>query len=300
MQLKQLQSFVTVARTKNMAQTAEVLNYSHSTIYAHLESLEKEFNTKLYVRTSHGIELTDKGRKLLSYAKKFMLLYDETYSALSEARQSTLRIGASESGDVCFMHELLREFVRREPQAEIEYVKMTTDVSISKLLSGTCDVSFICEFDFQPEDLYTQYLGTIPLIFVCSPLTARSSHSEEDAALPTLLGTMKMPVAKKMLASVGLRFNDCFSSLLNIGDLDTIRQMLYYNRGIALLPTIYVEADLAAGELIRVPQLPQELYLDAHVVTASKSRIGSYTGKLIQLAFELFNPQHLTSSHRIF
>ena len=153
MQLKQLQSFVTVARTKNMAQTAEVLNYSHSTIYAHLESLEKEFNTKLYVRTSHGIELTDKGRKLLSYAKKFMLLYDETYSALSEARQSTLRIGASESGDVCFMHELLREFVRREPQAEIEYVKMTTDVSISKLLSGTCDVSFICEFDFQPEDL---------------------------------------------------------------------------------------------------------------------------------------------------
>lgn len=300
MQLKQLQSFVTVARTKNMAQTAEVLNYSHSTIYAHLESLEKEFNTKLYVRTSHGIELTDKGRKLLSYAKKFMLLYDETYSALSEARQSTLRIGASESSDVCFMHDLLREFVRREPQAEIEYVKMTTDVSVSKLLSGTCDVSIICEFDFQPKDLYAQYLGTMPLIFVCSPLMARSSHSEEDAALPILLGTMKMPVAKKMLASVGLRFNDCFSSLLNIGDLDTIRQMLYYNRGIALLPTIYVEADLAAGKLIRVPQLPQELYLDAHVVTASKSRIGSYTGKLIQLAFELFNPQHLTSSHRIF
>lgn len=41
MHIKQLVSFVTVARTKNMAQTALALNYSHSTIFGHLESLEK-------------------------------------------------------------------------------------------------------------------------------------------------------------------------------------------------------------------------------------------------------------------
>ena len=61
MQIKQLVSFVTVARTKNMAQTAQALNYSHSTIFGHLESLEKEYNTKLYCRTPRGIELTPKG-----------------------------------------------------------------------------------------------------------------------------------------------------------------------------------------------------------------------------------------------
>lgn len=62
MHIKQLVSFVTVARTKNMAQTALALNYSHSTIFGHLESLEKEYSTKLYCRTSHGIELTPEGR----------------------------------------------------------------------------------------------------------------------------------------------------------------------------------------------------------------------------------------------
>lgn len=69
MHIKQLVSFVTVARTKNMAQTALALNYSHSTIFGHLESLEKEYSTKLYCRTSHGIELTPKGELLLEYAK---------------------------------------------------------------------------------------------------------------------------------------------------------------------------------------------------------------------------------------
>ena len=42
MHIKQLISFVTVARNKNMAQTALALNYSHSTIFGHLEALEKE------------------------------------------------------------------------------------------------------------------------------------------------------------------------------------------------------------------------------------------------------------------
>ena len=55
MQIKQLISFLTVARTKNMAQTALALNYSHSTIFGHLELLEKEYGVKLYLRTSHGI-----------------------------------------------------------------------------------------------------------------------------------------------------------------------------------------------------------------------------------------------------
>lgn len=296
MQLKQLKSFVTVARTKNMAQTAEALNYSHSTIYSHLESLEREFNTKLYIRTSHGIELTEKGVSLVSYAKKFIRLYDETYAALSEVKQTTLRIGSSESGDVCFMHDLLREFIRREPQAEIEYTKMTTDVSISKLLSGTCDVSFICEFAFQPEDLYAQYLGTIPLIFVASPLMA-DTVSNDKKALPTLLGTIKLPIAQKILESVGLNFSDCFSNLLNVGDLETIRQMLNYNHGIALLPFSYVRAELAAGNLIRLPHLMQEIYLDAYIVTALKHRIGPYTSKLSDLAFELFNPKRLSSKN---
>ena len=107
MHIKQLVSFVTVARTKNMAQTALALNYSHSTIFGHLESLEKEYSTKLYCRTSHGIELTPKGELLLEYAKKILELYDESCATLLDTKQSILRVGATESGDVCFMHEVL-------------------------------------------------------------------------------------------------------------------------------------------------------------------------------------------------
>lgn len=299
MHIKQLISFVTVARTKNMAQTALALNYSHSTVFSHLEALEKEYNTKLYCRTSHGIELTPKGELLLRYAKQFVELYEESYAALTESRQTILRVGASESGDVCFMHTILREYIHIVPDVEIEYVKMTSDVSVSKLLAGTCDVAVICEFDFHPEDLYTRYLCTLPLVFVTSPAYLKAIQEQAPPVLPTLLGTMKLSVAKAMLASVGLEFDACFSSLSNIGDLETIKQLLYYNRGVALLPKMYVLRDLTEGTLTQLPGLRQEPWLDAFVVTPSKHRIGPHTKGLIDLAFQQYNPCFLQANNII-
>lgn len=297
MHIKQLISFVTVARNKNMAQTALALNYSHSTIFGHLEALEKEYNAKLYCRTAHGIELTHKGEILLEYAKKFVELYDESCAALSEMTQSILRVGASESGDVCFMHELLREYIGTVPAVEIEYAKMTSDISISKLIGGACDMAVICEFNFRPEDLYARYLGTLPLVFVSSPGYLRTMREQDAPALPTLLGTMKLPVANQMLRSVGLEFSECFSALSNIGDLDTIKQLVLYNRGVALLPKMYVEPEIREGTLIQLPNMKQEPWLDAFIVTPSKHRIGPHTKGLIDLAFQRYNPHFLTEGN---
>ena len=297
MHIKQLVSFVTVARTKNMAQTALALNYSHSTIFGHLESLEKEYSTKLYCRTSHGIELTPKGELLLEYAKKILELYDESCATLLDTKQSILRVGATESGDVCFMHEVLQEFVHNFPAVEIEYSKMTSDVSVSKLIAGTCDVSIICEFDFHPEGLYARYLGTLPLIFVTVPGYWKILQEQSPQSLPPLLGTMKMPVAEQMLQSIELKFDKYFSSLSNIGDLETIKQVLPYNRGVALLPEMYVRADIQSGSLIQFPRIHQVVRLDAFVVTPSKHKIGPITKELIALVFAKYNPNNLDENN---
>ena len=263
MHIKQLVSFVTVARTKNMAQTALALNYSHSTIFGHLESLEKEYSTKLYCRTSHGIELTPKGELLLEYAKKILELYDESCATLLDTKQSILRVGATES----------------------------------KLIAGTCDVSIICEFDFHPEGLYARYLGTLPLIFVTVPGYWKILQEQSPQSLPPLLGTMKMPVAEQMLQSIELKFDNYFSSLSNIGDLETIKQLLSYNRGVALLPEMYVRADIQSGSLIQFPRIHQVVRLDAFVVTPSKHKIGPITKELIALVFAKYNPNNLDENN---
>ena len=65
MHIKQLVSFVTVARTKNMAQTALALNYSHSTIFGHLESLEKNGYIRRDPTKPRAIEICDDSFQLV-------------------------------------------------------------------------------------------------------------------------------------------------------------------------------------------------------------------------------------------
>ena len=82
MNTKQLQSFVTVAKMHNIAETAKILNYSPSTIHAHLSSLEEELECKLYRRLSSGIVLTELGNQFLPYAEDILAKYNE---AMQEA-----------------------------------------------------------------------------------------------------------------------------------------------------------------------------------------------------------------------
>ena len=158
-------------------------------------------------------------------------------------------------------------------------------------------MSIICEFDFHPEELYARYLGTLPLIFVTAPGYWKILQEQSPQMLPPLLGTMKMPVAEQMLQSINLKFGDCFSSLSNIGDLETIKQLLSYNRGVALLPEMYVRTDIQSGNLIRFPRIHQEVRLDAFVVTPSKHKIAPVTKELIALLFARYNPNNLDENN---
>lgn len=291
MQIKQLVSFITVAQTKNMAQTALALNYSHSTIYSHLEALEKEFRTKLYLRTSHGIELTPEGERFLSYAKQMLQLYEEVMVDFSGVSQSKLRITASEASDVCLMHNILQEYISRFPMSETEYSKTTVDVALSRLAANVCDVCIIAEFHYIPDAFYANYLCTLPLVFVASP-TYFSAPSEQPL-LPKLIGTMDQQVTKTVLQEVGIDFSQYFSSMMTVGDLNTIRQLLLFSRGIAMLPSLYVQEDLASGHLVRIPELMEEVLLHAYVITPSKKKIGPYTRSLIDIAYERYNPKRL-------
>ena len=53
-----LESFVYVAKYNSISKAAQQLNYSSSTVQSHIKALEEEFDTKLYDRTSSGVQLT--------------------------------------------------------------------------------------------------------------------------------------------------------------------------------------------------------------------------------------------------
>ncbi|MFT5708091.1 MAG: DNA-binding transcriptional LysR family regulator [Oceanospirillaceae bacterium] len=69
MEFYHLRSFVAVAKTGNLTQAAKRLYTTPPAISAHIKALEEELSTALFIRSSKGMLLTDKGALLLKQAQ---------------------------------------------------------------------------------------------------------------------------------------------------------------------------------------------------------------------------------------
>ena len=62
MEFYHLRSFVAVAQTGNLTQAAKRLYTTPPAISAHIKTLEEELSNPLFIRSSKGMSLTDKGQ----------------------------------------------------------------------------------------------------------------------------------------------------------------------------------------------------------------------------------------------
>lgn len=69
MEFYHLRSFVAVAQTGNLTQAAKRLYTTPPAISAHIKTLEEELATPLFIRSSKGMSLTEKGELLLKKAQ---------------------------------------------------------------------------------------------------------------------------------------------------------------------------------------------------------------------------------------
>ena len=74
MDLKHLQTFLTLSEIKNFTKTAEYLHYAQSNVTTQIQQLEAELNVRLFERIGKNVSLTSAGLELIPYAQKMLNL----------------------------------------------------------------------------------------------------------------------------------------------------------------------------------------------------------------------------------
>ena len=90
MDLKQLRALVTVVETGNVTRAAELLHVVQPAISRQLRLLEEDVGTPLFLRNRYGMEPTEAGRTLASYARRVLTDIDR---ARAEIRPTEGEIG---------------------------------------------------------------------------------------------------------------------------------------------------------------------------------------------------------------
>ena len=84
MNLKQLEAFVKVAEDGSFSKAAKALFLTQPTISAHISSLEKELNARLFVRNTKEVSLSEDGKELYQYASQMVELEKKIEEVFSE------------------------------------------------------------------------------------------------------------------------------------------------------------------------------------------------------------------------
>lgn len=111
-----------VAEEKNITKAAERLYISQPALTYRLKNIEKEFKTKILIRTSNGILLTSQGEQLLAYANEMlikMMNIKDRICNTSDRITGSLRLGVSSIFAHYNLPRLLEQFHTLYPDVEI-------------------------------------------------------------------------------------------------------------------------------------------------------------------------------------
>ena len=122
MDIRQLEYFTELAKTKNFRKASENLHLSQPALSKSIRLLEEELNTVLIARTNKSFELTDTGEALLRKAVFLLQQFHDIYKTIEDVRlsnQGEIKIGIPNIlGFLCYF-ELICEFQKKYPGIKI-------------------------------------------------------------------------------------------------------------------------------------------------------------------------------------
>jgi DNA-binding transcriptional LysR family regulator len=256
MELYPLKVFLTVATEKSFSRAAEKLLRTQPAISLAIQKLESDLQEKLIDRSGKELLLTDAGRVVLEYARRFENIQGELGNALTELRDNSagrLIIGANESSAL-YLLDHLQGYRRLYPKVKVQVRRSLSSKIPAQLIDGDLELGVI---SFDPEDdrLVSVALVTDHLSFVVSP---RHRFAARDEVSITELG-METFIAHNVLSpyrAVVLREFQRHKAPLNMDvempTVETIRKLVQRNEGVAFLPRMCVEQELRQKTLCEV------------------------------------------------
>ncbi|UOY93798.1 LysR family transcriptional regulator [Ectobacillus sp. JY-23] len=122
MQLDDFRMMVILAEELNMRKAAERLFVSQPALSQRLQSMEKQWNMKFFIRSQKGLTITPAGEKVATYAKD-MLMQEENIknelSSLQEKTHGTLKIAVASIIGQYWLPRVLKKFVEAYPYVQI-------------------------------------------------------------------------------------------------------------------------------------------------------------------------------------
>jgi len=273
-----IQVFVKVAESGGFAAAARELAISPPTVSRAVAMLEDRLGTRLFVRTTRSVRLTESGERFLHDGRRILLELEEaeeTAAGTHAAPRGELRITAPVLFGRIFVTPILGEFLDRYPLLEAQTLFVDRVVN---LMDEGLDVA-IRIGDLPDSSLTAVRVGQIRRVVCASPEYIKKNglpRHPNDLSGHRLIQSLAMESAREwMFLENGKRISIPLKPRLRMNTNDAVIDLVVRGWGLSRLLSYQIAPDLAGGRLqivlgaFELPPMPiHVLHQEGRMVSA--------------------------------
>jgi DNA-binding transcriptional LysR family regulator len=255
-EIGRLEAFVQVATLLSFSKAAEALYLTQPTVTARIQALERELGEPLFERMGRTIRLTDAGRSFLPYAQRALQSIKEGQDALGNLRnidRGSLSIGTAPTVGTYVLPDILQQFGERYPGVEVSIRTGRSEEVQAMVLADEVQVGF--ERYLSHPDIETVALYEDDIALMASarhPLSTRRRTTVAEIAREPVIFFDVLSSYHAISQAIFREQGVTPRHSLDVDSLEMAKHLVLRGLGLAFLPRVAVEHELATGKLVAI------------------------------------------------
>lgn len=251
--------FVAVVKAGGFSKAAQLLGISKAQISRQIKQLETSLGIQLLFRTTRSLTLTESGEQLFLSCRDLEESFEEAIGSVKEdfqAIKGTLRITATISFGGIYLPKIIHAFKERYP-----YIKVMLKLAntVEDLVEKSFDLAFRIAPNLPDSSLRMRQIMTLEMVLIAAP--AYLKRNKEPQSLDALKNLAAITSPNPTLGQSRVQWPYYRNQELHYFmpnsqiEVDGVQPQIDFallGSGIARVPRIFVQQELAEGRLVSI------------------------------------------------
>ncbi|MGA1741748.1 MAG: LysR family transcriptional regulator [Pseudohongiellaceae bacterium] len=255
--IRQLEYFVNIAMSSNFRKAAQKLNISQPTLTSQIATLEEALGVKLFERSRAGTLLSPAGRELLPLVRKLLEQFQQVMDQADSSNRElsgTFKIGVSPTIGPYLFSKVLIELHKRYPRLKLHVREGVPQELEQGLDNGDYDF-ILTMLPMHSSENRVRALFIEPIFIVLSqdhPLANKEILEGKDLYNQDVLTMDERHHLHRQIATLCERYTAHAQRKFASNSLNTLKQMVIMNMGIAFMPGLYINARITEDDKLKL------------------------------------------------
>ena len=289
MTLRQLESFLALAREGSFTLAAERLHLSQPTLTEHIQELEREIGKALFARRYRQVVLTEAGRVLEPYVSRVMTTLESATQAIAELdglRHGSVLLGASTTPGIYVLPRIIGRFRATYPGITLSLQIANTRTIEERIRGARLDVAVVGGHLLGAGEQCLTAGLVDELVLIVPPEHAWAKRGvvgiQQVSEEPLLLreeGSATRYLTERALQEAGVPYQVA----MELDHTEAIKQAVMGGLGVSFVSAHAVRRELSAGNLISVRVRGLALRRHFHVIHAPRRPLSASAQAFVRL-----------------